>query len=68
MDLTLFIEDKIYIIEFKVVEEKEDKALKQLKEKEYHRKYLNKDKDIYLVGIEFCKKEKNICWFNWERV
>jgi len=67
IDLTLFIEDKIYIIEFKVVEEKENKALKQLKEKEYHTKYLNLDKEIYLVGIEFCKKNKNVCNFEWER-
>ena len=52
----------------KVVEEKEEKALKQLKEKEYHTKYLNLDKEIYLVGIEFCKKNKNVCNFEWERV
>ena len=68
IDLTLFIEDKIYIIEFKVVEEREEKALKQLKEKEYHKKYLNKNKEIYLVGIEFCKKEKNICNFKYEKL
>ena len=64
----MFIEDKIYIMEFKVIEEKEEKALKQLKEKEYHKKYLNKNKQIYLVGIEFCKKDKNICNFEWERM
>ena len=68
VDLTLFIEDKIYIIEFKVVKEKEGIALKQLKEKKYHKKYLNKNKDIYLVGIEFSKEEKNICNFKYEKV
>ena len=65
IDLTLFIEDKIYIIEFKVG--KED-ALKQIKEKNYAQKYLNEDKNIYLIGIEFSKKDKNISKFEFELV
>jgi len=67
IDLTLFIEGKIYIIEFKVVKEKKS-ALKQLNEKKYHIKYLNTKKYIYLIGIEFCKKKKNICNFEWKRI
>jgi len=62
IDLTLFIEDKIYIIEFKVGSE----ALKQIKEKKYYEKYLNEKKDIYLVGIEF--EDKNIKNFEWEKI
>jgi Holliday junction resolvase-like predicted endonuclease len=75
IDLTIKLTDKIYIIEFKVergkgVEEKGSKggALKQIKEKKYHEKYLNENKDIYLVGINFSKKEKNISKFEWERI
>ena len=68
IDLTLFIEDKIYIIEFKVVENAENSALKQIREKRYYEKYLSVNKDIYLVGIEFSKKEKNIINFEYEKV
>ncbi len=57
IDLTLKFDNAIYIIEFK--EEGKD-ALKQIKEKKYHEKYLNEKKPIYLVGIEFDRKERNI--------
>jgi len=73
IDLTLFIENKIYIIEFKVVKDHKESnsALKQIKAKNYHQKYLNSKSsnstpEIYLVGIEFSKKYKNICSFEWE--
>ncbi len=65
VDMTLVIFDKIYIIEFKVGS---DNALAQIKEKNYHQKYLNENKEIYLVGIEFDKEAKNISGFEWERV
>jgi len=65
IDLTIFINDKIYIIEFKVGYEN---ALGQIKEKKYHQKYLNKNKEIFLVGINFDKKEKNISSFEWEEL
>ena len=64
IDLTIKINDLIYIIEFKVG--KED-ALKQIKEKNYAQKYLKEDKTIYLVGINFDEKEKNISRFEWEK-
>ncbi len=65
VDLTLIIADKIYIIEFKL---NSNDALKQIKEKEYYKKYLNEGKDIYLVGITFDSKAKNIKSFEWERI
>ena len=70
VDLTVFIEDKIYIIEFKVVDNKSEKnsALYQIKEKNYQQKYQSQSKDIYIIGIEFCKSDKNVCSFEWERV
>jgi len=65
IDLTIKLNDKIYIIEFKVGE---GKALQQIKEKKYHEKYLNENKDIYLVGINFDENEKNISKFEWEQL
>ncbi len=62
-DLVAFIEDKIYIIEFKVNKEK---ALNQIKEKGYHKSYL--DKEVYIIGINFDKKERNIKNFVWEKI
>ncbi|MDK2921768.1 MAG: hypothetical protein PWR24_1325, partial [Desulfonauticus sp.] len=43
-------------------------ALKQIKERDYAQKYLNKSKEIYLVGIEFSSEEKNIVNFEWEEL
>jgi len=69
IDLSVFNQDSVYIIEFKVVEDKkEDLALKQIKEKRYYEKYKGKYNDIYLIGIEFSKKDKNIVGFEWEKV
>ena len=65
IDLTVKINNNIYIIEFKV-DEKD--ALKQIKEKNYAQKYLNEDKNIYLVGIEFSKEDKNISKFEFEKL
>jgi hypothetical protein len=63
IDLTIIMENAIYIIEFKVGEEN---AMKQLKEKKYHQKYMNENKNIYLIGINFDKKKKNVGLFEWE--
>ena len=65
IDLTVFLNDKIYIIEFKV--NGKDKPLQQIKEREYAQKYQGQG-DIYLVGIEFSSEERNIVAFEWERV
>ncbi len=68
IDLSVFIEDKIYIIEFKVLSTPTENPLKQIKEKRYYEKYLNENKEIYIVGIEFSESERNIVGFSWERV
>jgi len=69
IDLSVFNQDSVYIVEFKVVEDKEEGvALKQIKEKKYYEKYKGKYNDIYLIGIEFSKKDKNIVSFEWEKV
>ena len=65
IDLTIITDAIIYIIEFKI----DDKdALQQIKQKKYYQKYLASKKTIYLVGIVFDTKKKNIIEFSWERV
>ncbi len=65
IDLSVFIDDKIYIFEFKV-----DKkgALEQIKSKEYFNKYLSSGKEIYIVGVEFDSNSRNVVGYEWERV
>lgn len=65
IDLTIKAEDNIYICEFKV---DGSNALQQINEKKYHEKYLSEEKNIYLVGIEFDTKEKNIKSFEWVKL
>ncbi|PCJ18984.1 MAG: hypothetical protein COB02_09365 [Candidatus Cloacimonadota bacterium] len=65
IDLTLKLNNTIYIIEFKMGDED---ALNQIKLKKYHQKYLSENKDIYLIGINFDEKEKNISKFEWEKI
>ena len=63
IDLTIKINEFIYVIEFKVGGED---ALAQIKEKDYAQKYLSDAKTIYLVGINFDESVKNISSFEWE--
>ena len=65
VDLTILLKDKVYIIEFKV---DNTNALEQIKKKNYAKKYLNKAKEIYLIGIGFDTKDKNIKEFNWQKL
>ena len=58
IDLTLKLDDKIVIIEFKV--DTDESPIKQIKEKKYYEKYLGENKAIYLVGIKFDSKKRNI--------
>lgn len=66
-----FPENVVYILEFKVVEEDKanpGKPLEQIKEKKYFDKYTGVARRIFLVGVEFSKKERNIIGFEWEEV
>ncbi len=66
IDLTIKMDEAIYILEFKV--DGSGNALEQIKTKEYAAKYISQGKDIYLIGIHFDTKAKNISAFEWERV
>jgi hypothetical protein len=65
IDLTIKVDKNIYIFEFKTTDED---PLKQIKEKRYYEKYLNEDKNIYLVGITFDEESRNIKEFVWEKL
>lgn len=68
MDMTLLFEGRCYIFEFKVVEyaEGDGSALDQIKDKKYAEKYVSNYNEIYLIGVEFRKEDKNIVRFEVE--
>jgi hypothetical protein len=62
---------KIYVIELKL-QKKEDekgkgKAIKQIEEKEYYKKYMNYEK-IYIVGVKIDKVKRRIVNYEYKRV
>jgi len=65
IDLTIKMPNSIIIIEFKV---DESDALSQIKEKKYHEKYLDSKLPIYLVGVAFDTKERNISLVESQKV
>ncbi len=69
IDLTVIWENRVYILEFKVVDEgAENNTLNQIKEKKYFEKYIGKYSEIYLIGMEFSKKDRNIVAFDYEKI
>ena len=68
IDLSVILDDKVFIIEFKVLEENSQQgtALAQIKAKNYQQKYLDSGKQIFLVGMEFDKAERNLAFFEWQ--
>jgi hypothetical protein len=70
IDLTVRMNNLVYIIEFKVIDDRRSagSVLKQIKEKEYHDKFRQKGLEIYLIGVEFDKEDRNIVGFEWEKV
>ena len=66
IDLTIRTKDKILIIEFKV--DIEESPIEQIKNKKYYEKYLKENKPIYLIGMKFDSKERNIVTYEIERM
>ena len=66
IDLTLRLSDKIVIIEFKV--DSAESAIKQIRERRYYEKYISEKKPIYLVGISFDSRQRNIVDFQVEKL
>ena len=65
IDLTIKLPETIYIIEFKT---DGGGALKQIKEKKYHEKFLDSAKEVFIIGIEFDKNERNISKIEYEKI
>ncbi len=58
IDAVLETSSHIYIVEFKL--DNASAALTQIKAMEYHQTYLNRGKDIVLLGIGFDRENRNI--------
>lgn len=65
IDLTIKMPNSIIIIEFKV---DGSDALTQIKERKYYEKYLDSRLPIYLVGVVFDTKERNISKVEFEKI
>lgn len=64
IDLSLRLEQQVYLFEFKVVEDQATgTAIQQLIAKDYADKFKEPDIQITLVGIEFSKAERNVVGF-----
>jgi len=63
IDLVAIVLDKVYIFELKLNGE----AIEQIKEKRYYEKYLNYP-EVYIIGLEFDKEDKNIKKVNWKKI
>ena len=59
IDLVLEADDNIYLFEFKI-DSSAEVALKQIKDKGYYEKYSNIPKKLFLIGINFDTKTRNI--------
>ncbi len=70
IDLTIIVNKSIvYIMEVKVVgkEEEKGKAIRQIQEKEYYKKYMNYEK-VYILGIEIDKFKKQIVNYEYKKM
>ena len=65
-DLTMIMKDRIYIFEIKV--DSSEEPIKQIKERQYYKKYQAQGKPIYMVGINIDSEKKNIDGFEWEKI
>ncbi len=54
----------VYLFEFKVVNKAPSgKALKKMKDNDYAQKYRGLGKPVYLAGVEYSSKKRNIVGF-----
>jgi Holliday junction resolvase-like predicted endonuclease len=70
IDLVVIVNKGIvYIIEVKVIEKEEEKgkAIRQIQDREYYKKYMNYDK-IYIIGIEINKNKKQVINFEYKQI
>ena len=62
------LENRVLIFEFKVVDidKTPGTALEQIHKKGYADRYRAQNSDIYLIGVEFDRNERNIVRCKWE--
>lgn len=65
IDMVIKYPNAIFVTEFKV---DGTNALAQIKAMNYHEKYADDGRDVYLLGLEFDKEARNISTLEWERV
>ncbi|NQY22033.1 MAG: ATP-binding protein [Campylobacteraceae bacterium] len=65
IDLTIKFDNKVYIFEFKI---NSNDVLSQIKEKKYYEKYLSADSEVYIIGICFDTKKRNLTSFEYEKI
>ena len=68
--MTVLFDNNVYVFEFKVIELTEaGSALAQIKAKKYYEKYLTgKESNVFLIGVEFSKDQRNITNYEWEKL
>ncbi len=59
IDVLIESDDDVYVIEIKV-DQKADTALSQIREKRYYAGYINTDKRIHIIGVNFSSGSRQI--------
>ena len=65
-DMVLLHEDQVFVLEFKMVEDKAgteeglDSAIAQIRDRGYAEKYRDRGEPIHLIGMVFGRKERNL--------
>ncbi|WP_291323820.1 ATP-binding protein [Desulfonatronospira sp.] len=69
IDMTVRLENRVFIFEFKVLDldKTPGTALEQIRKRGYADKYRGQNLEIYLIGVEFDRGERNIVRFDWEK-
>ncbi len=69
VDMTVRLENQVFVFEFKVadIDRTPGSALEQIRRKGYADKYRGGGAEIFLVGVEFDRNERNIVRFDWEK-
>ena len=67
LDLVVRFKERVYLIEFKVVELcGPGQAMEQMQAKGYAEQFTGQE--VYLLGVEFSSRDRNIVRFEWKRV
>ncbi|MCY4657796.1 MAG: AAA family ATPase [Gammaproteobacteria bacterium] len=68
IDLSLTVENRVYVFEFKVVEQSgEGTSMDQLKSRNYSQMYRTSNTAVTLIGVEFSSEQHNVVSMSIER-